>query len=40
MNADWNSARWKDISRSYSLADVGRLQGSLVPEHTFARRGA
>jgi len=28
------------IERPYSIEDVRRLQGSVVPEHTFARRGA
>src|SRR6188508_1904848 len=38
---DWSKdPRWKDIERNYSLADVERLQGSVVVEHTFARRGA
>ena len=38
---DWkNTARWKGIERTYSLGDVQRLQGSLVPEQTLARRGA
>ena len=32
--------RWKGIERNYSLADVKRLQGSVVVEHTLARRGA
>jgi isocitrate lyase len=32
--------RWSGICRSYSLGDVQRLQGSVVIEHTFARRGA
>src|SRR4051812_4598019 len=32
--------RWSGIERSYSLADVQRLQGSVVIEHTLARRGA
>src|SRR5438309_4946060 len=32
--------RWAGITRNYSLADVERLQGSVVVEHTLARRGA
>ncbi|MEY2502553.1 MAG: isocitrate lyase [Verrucomicrobiota bacterium] len=32
--------RWRGIRRPYSRSDVRRLQGSLVPEHTLARRGA
>nr|MBA2433539.1 isocitrate lyase [Chthoniobacterales bacterium] len=38
---DWSSSpRWKGVTRTYSLGDVQRLQGSLVPEHTLARRGS
>jgi isocitrate lyase len=43
MNAidDWgNDERWAGVKRNYSLADVKRLQGSVVIEHTLARRGA
>ncbi|MEY2484781.1 MAG: isocitrate lyase [Verrucomicrobiota bacterium] len=37
----WSSdPRWKGIQRSYSSGDVKRLQGSLVIEHSLARRGA
>src|SRR5436190_22143606 len=32
--------RWAGIKRNYSLADVERLQGSVVIEYTLARRGA
>src|SRR4051812_31846211 len=32
--------RWSGIERCYSLGEVQRLQGSLVIEHTLARRGA
>ena len=39
--AGWpNDPRWDGIERTYSLADVQRLQGTLVPEYTIARRGA
>ncbi|HZA38489.1 MAG TPA: isocitrate lyase [Candidatus Baltobacteraceae bacterium] len=34
------NARWNGVKRTYSLGDVRRLQGSVIPEHTFARRGA
>jgi isocitrate lyase len=38
---EWTAnSRWKGITRPYSLGDVQRLQGSVVPEHTLARRGA
>jgi isocitrate lyase len=33
-------SRWQGIQRIYSPADIARLQGSVVPEHTFAQRGA
>ncbi len=38
---DWqNNPRWRGIKRDYSLADVQRLQGSVIVEQTLARRGA
>ena len=38
---DWSSnPRWKGIVRNYEAADVVRLRGSVVVEHTLARRGA
>src|SRR5262245_46744311 len=33
-------SRWSGIKRPYTHEDVRRLQGTLVPEHTFAKRGA
>jgi isocitrate lyase len=41
--SNWNwgsSARWAGVERPYSEEDVRRLQGSIVIEHTLARRGA
>ncbi|MBV9008931.1 MAG: isocitrate lyase [Verrucomicrobia bacterium] len=38
--AEWDGERWRGIERTYSPADVKRLQGSLVIEYTLARRGA
>jgi isocitrate lyase len=35
-----DSARWNGIERPYSREDVRRLQGSVIIEHTLARRGA
>jgi isocitrate lyase len=35
-----NDPRWRGIERIYSPDDVRRLQGSLVIEQTWARRGA
>ncbi|GLY50473.1 isocitrate lyase [Lentzea sp. NBRC 102530] len=32
--------RWQGIERSYSAEDVLRLRGTVVEEHTLARRGA
>ena len=32
--------RWKGVQRTYSLGDVERLRGSVLIEHTLARRGA
>src|SRR5438067_2164994 len=38
---NWESdRRWSGIERTYSLTDVPRLQGSVIVEHTIARRGA
>ena len=34
------SPRWSGLERNYSREDVRRLQGSLIIEHTLARRGA
>jgi isocitrate/methylisocitrate lyase len=34
------SERWQGIERPYSAADVERLRGSVVVEHTLARLGA
>ncbi|MBV9659208.1 MAG: isocitrate lyase [Verrucomicrobia bacterium] len=33
-------ARWQGITRPYTAADVERLRGSVIIEHTLARRGA
>jgi len=41
MDKEWSAnSRWKGVQRPYSFADVKRLQGTLVVEHTFAQRGA
>jgi isocitrate lyase len=41
MQRGWASdERWRGIERRYSAADVLRLRGSLVVEHTLARLGA
>ena len=41
LTLDWSEdPRWRDVERTYSLGDVQRLQGSVVPEQTLARRGA
>jgi len=38
---DWDTnPRWKDVTRTYTAADVAALQGSVVEEYTLARRGA
>jgi len=39
-NSTETSARWRGITRPYSLADVERVRGSLRIEHTLARHGA
>ena len=41
IETDWaNNPRWKGVERRYSAEDVVRLRGSVVEEHTLARRGA
>jgi isocitrate lyase len=41
LEKDWaENPRWKGIKRGYSAADVVRLRGSLLIEHTLAKRGA
>ncbi len=41
IQKDWDTnPRWKNVKRGYTAADVYRLRGSLVIEHTLARRGA
>ena len=37
----WNTdARWSGIERTYTAADVDRLRGTVLVEHTLARLGA
>ncbi|HQT81200.1 MAG: isocitrate lyase [Ferrovum sp. 37-45-19] len=41
LKKDWaENPRWQGVKRPYSAEDVVRLRGSLVIEHTLARRGA
>ena len=41
LTEEWASApRWQGIERDYTAEDVIRLRGSVVVEHTLARRGA
>jgi len=41
LSARWrDEARWTGIERTYGAADVVRLRGTVVPEHTLARLGA
>ncbi len=41
VEQQWQTdARWHDVKRGYSAAEVVRLRGSLQPECTLARRGA
>src|SRR5712692_7629684 len=41
LEARWRDApRWHGVERTYGAADVVRLRGSVVPEHTVARLGA
>ena len=41
IQKDWDTnPRWSGIKRGYTAADVYRLRGSLLVEHTLARRGS
>jgi isocitrate lyase len=41
LQKDWETnPRWKGVHRTYSADEVVRLRGSVVAEHTLARRGA
>ncbi|ANS80666.1 Isocitrate lyase [Serinicoccus hydrothermalis] len=41
IEQDWQSnPRWEGVERRYTAEDVVRLRGSVVEEHTLARRGA
>ena len=41
LELEWvESPRWKGARRDYSAADVVRLRGSVLVEHTLARHGA
>ena len=37
---NWQSNRWKNVSRNYTTEDVKKLSGSLRVEHTIADKGA
>ncbi len=41
LEQDWkDNPRWKGVKRGYSAADVVKLRGSVMLEHTLATRGA
>jgi len=41
LEAEWRTdPRWRGVARTFSAEQVVRLRGSVVPEHTLARRGA
>jgi len=41
LKKEWaENPRWKGIKRGYSAEDVVKLRGSVVAEHTLAKRGA
>ena len=41
ITEDWEeNPRWRDVKRPYTAADVCRLRGTLMVEHTLADRGA
>ncbi|RRO85341.1 isocitrate lyase, partial [Corynebacterium bovis] len=41
IQKDWDeNPRWKGITRDYTAEQVEQLQGTVVEDHTLARRGA
>lgn len=40
VEQNWQAERWNGIVRSYTAEDVVKLRGSVLIEHTLARRGA
>ena len=41
IRKDWaENPRWKGLKRGYTAEDVYRLRGSVMIEHTLAKRGA
>jgi isocitrate lyase len=41
IQQDWDTnPRWKGITRTYTAEQVEKLQGTVVEEHTLARRGS
>jgi isocitrate lyase len=41
IQKDWNtSARWKGVTRDYTVADVERLRGTVHIEYSLARQGS
>ena len=41
IQKDWDeNPRWKGITRDYTAEQVAELQGTVIEEHTLARRGA
>ena len=40
IEREWDSPRWREITRPYSAEDVARLRGTVKIEHTLARLGA
>jgi isocitrate lyase len=40
LKDNWKSPRWEGVNRPYSAENVVKLRGSVLVEHTLARRGA
>ena len=41
IQKDWDeNPRWANVERDYTAEQVAELQGTVVEEHTLARRGA
>ena len=39
IEREWDSPRWRELTRPYSAEDVARLRGTVKIEHTLARLG-
>ncbi|MGV3487586.1 MAG: isocitrate lyase, partial [Tuberibacillus sp.] len=40
LHEEWQTPRWQGVKRPYRTEEVVKLRGSVLVEHTLARRGA